>query len=217
MRSEWKLLMLQVDHSPTTDSAVRDETENYQGAQGTILKCKSAKTCSSTQPCRFPKMRGASNHPQLDHFSIKPPMVTWGSPDFKKPLFVSEDRWLVKNIWMNPSPFLSNPSMVRGWCFSISSGWWFFHILGMSSSQLTNSIIFQRGKAQPPTRWNIYRKPLFCFRGVGLNHQPVLLNHGIFEATGHQWHLEIAPFIAPVVGLSFHPRGRPDVARMTLV
>ena len=84
--------MLQVDHSPTTDSAVRDETENYQGAQGTILKCKSAKTCSSTQPCRFPKMRGASNHPQLDHFSIKPPMVTWGSPDFKKPLFVSEDR-----------------------------------------------------------------------------------------------------------------------------
>ena len=27
-----------------------------------------------------------------------------------------------------------------------------FHILGMSSSQLTNSIIFQRGRAQPPTR-----------------------------------------------------------------
>ena len=39
-------------------------------------------------------------------------------------------------------------------------GWWFgtwillFHILGMSSSQLTNSIIFQRGigLGQPPTR-----------------------------------------------------------------
>jgi len=30
---------------------------------------------------------------------------------------------------------------------------WFFHILGMSSSQLTKSIIFQRGRAQPPTRW----------------------------------------------------------------
>ena len=25
--------------------------------------------------------------------------------------------------------------------------------LGMSSSQLTNSIIFQRGRAQPPTRY----------------------------------------------------------------
>ena len=25
------------------------------------------------------------------------------------------------------------------------------HILGMSSSQLTNSMIFQRGRAQPPT------------------------------------------------------------------
>ena len=55
----------------------------------------------------------------------------------------------------------------------------FFHILGMSSSQLLLTPSF--------------------FRGVGLNHQPVLLNHGIFEATGH---LEI---------------GRPDVARMTLV
>ena len=37
------------------------------------------------------------------------------------------------------------------------NNWWFgtwlsfFHILGMSSSQLTNSIIFQRGRAQPPT------------------------------------------------------------------
>ena len=28
-----------------------------------------------------------------------------------------------------------------------------FHILGMSSSQLTNSIIFQRRRAQPPTRY----------------------------------------------------------------
>ena len=26
-----------------------------------------------------------------------------------------------------------------------------FHILGISKSQLTNSIIFQRGRAQPPT------------------------------------------------------------------
>ena len=40
----------------------------------------------------------------------------------------------------------------------IKSGWWFgtfglfFHILGMSSSQLTNSMIFQRGRFLPPTR-----------------------------------------------------------------
>ena len=38
-----------------------------------------------------------------------------------------------------------------------SAGLWYhgilcFHILGISSSQLTNSIIFQRGRAQPPTR-----------------------------------------------------------------
>ena len=37
------------------------------------------------------------------------------------------------------------------------SGWWFgtwllfFHILGSSNSQLTKSIIFQGGRAQPPT------------------------------------------------------------------
>ena len=29
----------------------------------------------------------------------------------------------------------------------------FFHILGISSSQLTNSIIFQRGGEKPPTSW----------------------------------------------------------------
>ena len=40
---------------------------------------------------------------------------------------------------------------------SRSSGWWFgtwllfFHLLGSSSSQLTNSIIFQRGWLKPPT------------------------------------------------------------------
>ena len=48
----------------------------------------------------------------------------------------------------------------------IMSGWWFgtmefydFPIqLGMSSSQLTNSIIFQRGRAQPPTRDGGYQE-----------------------------------------------------------
>ena len=34
----------------------------------------------------------------------------------------------------------------------------FFHILGISSSH-TNSIIFQRGRAQPPTRWRFHVKP----------------------------------------------------------
>jgi hypothetical protein len=39
------------------------------------------------------------------------------------------------------------------------SGWWFgtflfFHILGMSSSQLTNSIIFERGWLKPPTSYD---------------------------------------------------------------
>ena len=47
------------------------------------------------------------------------------------------------------------------------SGWWFgtfgldyffHHILGISSSQLTKSIIFQRGRAQPPTRSEEFRK-----------------------------------------------------------
>ena len=39
------------------------------------------------------------------------------------------------------------------------TGWWFgtwivfIHILGMSSSQLTNSIMFQRGRLKPPTRY----------------------------------------------------------------
>jgi hypothetical protein len=32
-----------------------------------------------------------------------------------------------------------------------------FHILGMSSSQLTNSIIFQRGRLKPPTRWTFHQ------------------------------------------------------------
>ena len=35
-----------------------------------------------------------------------------------------------------------------------SEHFWFFHILGMSSSQLTNSIIFQRGRAQPPASFD---------------------------------------------------------------
>ena len=42
-------------------------------------------------------------------------------------------------------------------------GWWFgtwllfFHILGMSSSQLTHSIIFQRGGSTTRYHWNVMR------------------------------------------------------------
>ena len=37
----------------------------------------------------------------------------------------------------------------------------YFHLLGMSSSQLTNSIIFQRGRAQPPTSHQIGQSQAF--------------------------------------------------------
>jgi hypothetical protein len=45
---------------------------------------------------------------------------------------------------------------------NITTGWWFgtffiFPYMGISSSQLTNSIIFQRARAQPPTRENMTR------------------------------------------------------------
>ena len=38
-----------------------------------------------------------------------------------------------------------------------------FHILGMSSSQLTNSITFQRAKFNPPTSYRLYRLCPECF------------------------------------------------------
>ena len=41
---------------------------------------------------------------------------------------------------------------IMGWLVVWNHGIWCFHILGISSSQLTKSIIFQRGRAQPPTR-----------------------------------------------------------------
>ena len=53
--------------------------------------------------------------------------------------------------------FYGDFGMVDYWVGHIISGWWFgtfglfFHRLGMSSSQLTNSIIFQRGGEKPPT------------------------------------------------------------------
>ena len=51
----------------------------------------------------------------------------------------------------------------------LEHGFFFSHILGMSSSQLTNSIIFQRGRAQPPTRISIANTGHLCQIGDGLH------------------------------------------------
>ena len=50
----------------------------------------------------------------------------------------------------------------------------FFHILRMSSSQLTNSIMFQRGRAQPPTTWYSQwrRRNIFSCSRLGIQHVP---------------------------------------------
>ena len=59
-----------------------------------------------------------------------------------------------------------------------SAGWWFgtmeFYFLHwvISSSQLTNSIIFQRGRAQPPTEGIPYKSPLNPIKPI-----KITLNH----------------------------------------
>jgi hypothetical protein len=58
--------------------------------------------------------------------------------------------WTVCGFRLNGGSWLRKASITGGWF-----GTWFLWLsiqLGMSSSQLTNSIIFQRGRAQPPTR-----------------------------------------------------------------
>jgi hypothetical protein len=71
----------------------------------------------------------------------------------------------------------------------IMSGWWFgtwllfFHILGISSSQLTNSIIFQRGRLNhqldviswktPDSRYEVM--PLSFEKGEVLPHLPCFI------------------------------------------
>ena len=64
--------------------------------------------------------------------------------------------WLV--VWWLGKPWENDGKMVI--YIVIMAGWWFgtwilwISIqLGMSSSQLMNSMIFQRGRAQPPTRY----------------------------------------------------------------
>ena len=56
--------------------------------------------------------------------------------------------WNIVNIG-----YCNHKYMVNIWKYMVSI-WNFMnlHILGMSSSQLTNSIIFQRGRLKPPTR-----------------------------------------------------------------
>jgi hypothetical protein len=58
-------------------------------------------------------------------------------------------------IWPSTRKF-----MLADWCFRTWMLWLSHHIgnVTMSSSQLTKSIIFQRGKPQPPTRHCILPK-----------------------------------------------------------
>ena len=62
-----------------------------------------------------------------------------------------------------------------------NAGWWFgtfyfFHILGMSSSQLT--FIFFRGVGQPPTRMGFYQQTWWFLDGIWIYHvDKALINH----------------------------------------
>ena len=57
------------------------------------------------------------------------------------------------------------------------AGWWFqtfyfpFHIWDFIRNPLTNSIIFQRGRAQPPTRWSRFLFWLFDAAGIFGRHE----------------------------------------------
>ena len=63
-------------------------------------------------------------------------------------------------MWISES-YIHKITLSLSLSLYIYTGWWFgtwllfSHILGMSSSQVTNSIIFQRGRAQPPTSIDI--------------------------------------------------------------
>ena len=110
---------------------------------------------------------------------------------------------------------LKREMMINQWI----SDWWFgtcffFHILGFSSSQLTNFIIFQRGRAQPPTRFGDSRfsdNPLFT--QLRLNQVPsgVLLswNRGhavvIFAMRNkHHWHGSFPICLVMILVASIH-------------
>jgi hypothetical protein len=58
-----------------------------------------------------------------------------------------------------------------------------FHILGISSAQLTNSIIFQRGRAQPPTSDAFVGRLLACWwLNPDLDHGKYgkVMGHGVY-------------------------------------
>ena len=71
---------------------------------------------------------------------------------------------------LSPShfPCFLSPMSRFGFASDAWSGWWFgtwllfFHILGISSSQLT-FIFFQRGRPQPPYTTNQWLFCMFCF------------------------------------------------------
>ena len=95
------------------------------------------------------KVRFGGNHPKIaQHFGL-----------------VNDHLPRIIHLTMVFSIFFNHPAMgVPPWL----SGWWFgtmeFYdfpfILGMSSSHRTNSIIFQRARAQPPTS---YGTSIFCW------------------------------------------------------
>ena len=66
--------------------------------------------------------------------------------------------------YLNCSWFHGNfMGLILAWLVLWNMTGLFFHILGMSSSQLTNSMIFQRGRAQPPTSSFISHRIHVCY------------------------------------------------------
>ena len=92
-----------------------------------------------------------------------------------------------------------------------SSGWWFqrffiFHfIYGMSSFPLTNSIIFQRGRAQPPSNhifshFSTYRHSMWQFYKTVTFYSGILTYHSFLLRTRELAH-GLAPWYLERPGL----------------
>ena len=94
-------------------------------------------------------------------------------------LFPTICKWVGKKILkcLNPKPNFAQ--ICKPLTQPFSSGWWFqtlillFHsVIGiLSSSQLTNSIIFQRGRAQPPTSHPIFLHQELSWLGRSVDHR----------------------------------------------
>ena len=101
-----------------------------------------------TYPCRCWKSCSAKTHP----CRFMPFCFWWLNLNFL----------LVRTPWYFPELITNvcslRTSLILDRLITSPSGWWFgtwmlfFHILGISSSQLPDSIIFQRGRLKPPTR-----------------------------------------------------------------